>query len=166
MSTNVKTKMEEIKNKIQSDKNFANEFTTAPIDTVQNFFEVSADDAAIISECIKDDMKIVETSNSRFVSDEHVGYYYNSSGMSYIHIEKSGKVTFYHVTVSSYTDMCGITNDNLTISNGNFAVDIPEGSWYYISNGTKIDGGMNLPVQGTYSKPTITISGVAYTKGS
>ncbi|MDE5993473.1 MAG: hypothetical protein K2G87_10545 [Oscillospiraceae bacterium] len=60
--------------------------------------------------------------------------------------------------------MCGITDDNLSISGGKFAVNIPSGKWYYIQNGVKKDGDAALQVQGTYSGSTITISGNSYTK--
>ena len=164
MAINIKAKIEEIKDKIANDKNISDEFTAAPAKTVCSFFngEISEDDASIISDCIKSE---IQTSgiNDESASYSRTGYYYGPNENSFIYVE-SAKVTFYRVTYSSYTNMCGITNDNIFISSTQFAVTLPANGWYYFVNGVKTDGNVSLPVQGTCSGSTITISGTKYTK--
>lgn len=162
MAINIKEKIEELLCKIENDQGFSGEFAAAPAKTVKDFFSGEADgisenDAELISKCIESDMK---EENAKIIGN---GYYYNSSQTSFIHIESS-KVTFYHVTYSSYTDMCGVAEDQIYITERNFAVTLDRGQWYYFRNGTIIYGDSSLPVQGTCSGSTITISGTGYTK--
>lgn len=164
MDANIKEKIEEIKYKLANDKNFSGEFTAYPSKAVYNLFngEISEDDASMISDCIESDMQNSEP-NDESSGYSNTGYYYGPNGTSFIHVE-SKKVTFYRVTYAGYTNMCGITTDNIYISISDFAVTLPANGWYYFVNGVKTDGVESLPVQGTCNGSTIKISGIKYTK--